>query len=251
MIESTLTFNNHLYRVDHNHPYDLSITLNPKSENPNCYYTDPPVLETIRAHGFVGSVSEGGPCNHRRITLAPHGNGTHTECYGHCVEDEEATLNRCLKEFWYVAQVITIDPTTRGMDQVIEESQVTPHLIEGVEALILRTLPNNPQKQTRNYSGTNPPYLSAALTKALAQAGISQLLVDLPSVDREEDDGQLSAHKAFWGLDQGEVRRNNTITELIYVPASVPDELYLLNLQVMNLANDAAPSRPIVYPLIS
>jgi kynurenine formamidase len=137
------------------------------------------------------------------------------------------------------------------MDQVIEESQVTPHLIEGVEALILRTLPNNPQKQTRNYSGTNPPYLSAALTKALAQAGISQLLVDLPSVDREEDDGQLSAHKTFWGLDQGEIRRNNTITELIYVPASVPDELYLLNLQVMNLANDAAPSRPIVYPLIS
>ena len=87
--------------------------------------------------------------------------------------------------------------------------------------------------------------------QALNQNGIEHLLVDLPSVDREEDQGRLSAHKAFWGMETGPLRINSTITELIYVPDEIPDGLYLLNLQVMNLANDAAPSRPVLYALIS
>jgi hypothetical protein len=44
-------------------------------------------------------------------------------------------------------------------------------------------------------------------------------------------------------------RPRATITELIYVPAEVNDGLYLLNLQVAPFVADAAPSRPVLYPL--
>jgi len=42
---------------------------------------------------------------------------------------------------------------------------------------------------------------------------------------------------------------NKTITEMIFVPNKIKDGNYLLQLQVINFSGDAAPSRPIIYPL--
>jgi hypothetical protein len=45
-------------------------------------------------------------------------------------------------------------------------------------------------------------------------------------------------------------RAHATITELAFVGNSVPDGAYLLSLQVAPFEADAAPSRPILYPLV-
>jgi hypothetical protein len=37
---------------------------------------------------------------------------------------------------------------------------------------------------------------------------------------------------------------------LIYVPNEILDGSYVLNLQVSNFANDAAPSRPMLFDLV-
>ena len=105
-----------------------------------------------------------------------------------------------------------------------------------------------------DYSGTNPPYLSSEAMKFLVEHGVQHLLIDTPSVDREEDDGILAAHHIFWGLDADgntldESRNKATITELIYVPDEVKDGWYLLNLQIAPLELDASPSKPILYKL--
>jgi kynurenine formamidase len=34
----------------------------------------------------------------------------------------------------------------------------------------------------------------------LHESGIKHLLIDLPSVDKEKDEGKLLAHKAFWNV---------------------------------------------------
>ncbi len=70
----------------------------------------------------------------------------------------------------------------------------------------------------------------------------------MPSVDKEKDDGALLAHKAFWNYPE-KPRLNATITELIYVRNKVKDGSYILNLQVANFNNDAAPSRPVLYEI--
>ena len=54
---------------------------------------------------------------------------------------------------------------------------------------------------------------------------IKHLLIDLPSVDKEKDDGLLLAHHAFWNT-LGELRLDATITEFIYVPNYVEDGTY-------------------------
>jgi len=75
-------------------------------------------------------------------------------------------------------------------------------------------------------------------------------LVDMPSVDREEDQGKLLAHHAFWNYPK-QPRMHATITEMIYADSSIADGMYMLNLQVASFRNDAAPSRPVLYRLLN
>ena len=67
-------------------------------------------------------------------------------------------------------------------------------------------------------------------------------------MDKEFDEGKLLAHKAFWNY-ANELDKNRTITELIGIPEEINDGIYLLNLSVANIENDASPSRPTIYEL--
>jgi len=115
-------------------------------------------------------------------------------------------------------------------------------------------LPNEKEKKSRKYSNTNPPYLSEDAAIFIRESEIQHLLIDLPSVDREHDEGKLLAHKAFWNVTNTETlnddaRLNATITEMIYVPDEITDGDYILNLQIASFENDASPSKPILYKI--
>ena len=99
-----------------------------------------------------------------------------------------------------------------------------------------------------NYEHTNPPYLEEEAAIFLREREIKHLLIDLPSVDKEKDNGLLLAHRAFWNVN-GKLRLDATITEFIYVPRSVEDGTYFLNLMVAPFENDASPSRPVLFTI--
>lgn len=225
-------------------PIDLSIPLFSGSHNPNAFGIQPPEFKPFEAGGFVGSVERGGSVNCENLFLNPHGNGTHTECVGH-ISRERITINQCLKQFMFIAQVVSVTPN----NNCIWANQLEAKLNADVEALIIRTLPNEETKRLQNYSGNNPAHLEPALCALLAQKGIKHLLVDLPSVDPEHDNGALSAHHAFWQYPSTP-RLDATITEMVFVPDTVSDGMYLLNIQIASLETDASPSKPVVYALL-
>lgn len=119
---------------------------------------------------------------------------------------------------------------------------------KSAEAIIIRTLPNTLEKQKKNYSATNPPYLAADAMEYIVNKGFDHLLIDLPSVDREMDEGVLASHRLFWNYPAAP-NTQKTITEFIYVAEEVADGRYLLNLQIAPFENDASPSKPILYKL--
>ena len=133
-----------------------------------------------------------------------------------------------------------------------DESQPAP------TALIVRTLPNGLEKVERKYAQLTscPPYFTMEAMEYLVASNVQHLLVDVPSIDRSEDGGLLCCHHVFWQVPEGSrqlranTRVDSTITELIYVRDAIGDGLYLLNLQVPGWQTDAAPSRPIIWPLI-
>ena len=246
----TFQYQGRSYRADLSKPLDIAIPLREGLETVNCFYAPPMETAPVVAGDFIGSTARGGPLNFLNVRFNPHGNGTHTECVGH-IAKEPYTINRCLKQFHFPALLLSLYPTrTDEGDRVIFRGQLEQALAgaPSTEALVLRTLPNDELKLRTNYSGANPPYIHHGAISFLLEKGIRHLLIDLPSVDREEDGGKLLSHRAFWNYPN-HPRTDCTITELIFVNNSVKDGLYLLNMQIASFEIDASPSKPVLYEL--
>ena len=240
--------------IDTEKGLDISLPLTNDLNNPRAWYVNPPVIEPVMENGFVGSVAQGGNVNFRNIFFNPHGHGTHTECLGHITE-EVYSINKSLKSYFFQAKVITISPEKKGEDLVITKIQLETLLKEEIqnancEALILRTNPNIESKKHQNYSATNPPYIEVEAIEILNQTKIKHLLIDLPSVDRENDGGVLAFHHAFWQVPENP-QFDKTITELIFVKDEILDGDYILNLQTAPFENDASPSRPVLFEIFT
>ena len=244
-----LNHENKTYSADLSKPIDLSIEIKNGDNNPSCYWAEDVEFSTIYAGDFVGSVKEGGTVNYQTLKMTPHGNGTHTETFGHLTSDENATISLLHKNFHSIAELITLNTelSSEG-DQIVSYSDFLIKRKLNTSAVIIRTMPNDASKLKKNYSGTNPPFLDSRITQKLNEEKVQHLLIDLPSVDKEVDGGALLAHRAFWGLPN-QIRKECSITELIYVPENVTDGLYLMNLQTLNINMDASPSRPIIFKL--
>jgi arylformamidase len=237
-----------LYFADLSKGVEVALPLKDGSLNPNCYYAEPPEFKVIVAGDFKGSVAMGGPVNHRRISLSPHGNGTHTEGYGHISADPEAVVSKLFGPINVLCRLVSVRPEPTGAGQVISS---LPQIVyqEKAEALAIRTLPNTESKKIKNYSGTNPAYFDDELLRDLGKSGILHLLTDLPSLDPEIDGGRLAAHKAFFGWPEP-FKPYRSVTELCFFPNELPDGLYFLQLQLLAIELDASPSRPILFPLV-
>lgn len=258
------------FEIDLSKPIDISIPLTNTDENPIAWYIEKPVIEPVVFGDWIGKVSEGkSSTNFNNVFFNPHGHGTHTECLGHITNDFYS-INQSLKQFFFFAKLITIEPDKIGDDYVITKEHISTSLnvtLSGSaspeasgpisvtnEALVIRTLPNQKDKKSRKYSNTNPPYLSEEAAIFIRESEIQHLLIDLPSVDKEHDEGKLLAHKAFWNVKDthnlnSDARLNATITEMIYVPDEIEDGNYILNLQIASFENDASPSKPILYKI--
>jgi kynurenine formamidase len=240
-----------LSQFDLKYPIDISIPLLFDGPQPNAFGVG------IASAEELGDTREDSSVNFERYTLVPHCNGTHTECVGHITHERISVLD-CLKDVFIPAILISVSPEFSGEDLVISEKEID-RALDAVgsqidTALIVRTLPNDSSKLSRTYDADYiPPYFTGEAMQLIVDRGFEHLLVDLPSIDRIFDDGELANHRIFWNVEpgkfeiNGQTRINSTITELIYVPNEVADGEYLLNLQIAPFATDAAPSRPILF----
>lgn len=254
-MKAQIQHNGQIFTVDFSKPIDISIPLSSTDANPIAWYIDKPIIEPVVVGDWIGKVSEGkSSTNFNNIFFNPHGHGTHTECLGHITRDFYS-INQNLKTFFFLAELVTLRPYAQDDDHVITKIQIQAALDgKSPEALIIRTLPNDNTKSSRKYSHTNPPYLQESAAEFMRKSGIKHLLVDLPSVDKEQDEGKLLAHKAFWNVTDvnnlnADARLDATITELIFVPDTIADGSYVLNLQIASFENDASPSKPVLYKI--
>lgn len=255
-MKTTIHHKSKIYEIDLSQPIDISLPIRNTEQNPIAWYLDLPKIEPVISGDFIGSVRSGkSSTNFNTIVFNPHGHGTHTECLGHITRGFYS-VNQVLKTFFFSAELISITPEGREGDLVITKKQIKDALPERIpESLIIRTLPNTESKRYQNYSHTNPPYMLEEAARYLYEIGIRHLLIDLPSVDKEKDEGLLLAHKAFWNINNTDqvnedARFDCTITELVFIDDGVKDGSYILNLQIASFENDASPSKPLLYALI-
>jgi kynurenine formamidase len=243
---ATVETNSRKYKIDLSKPLDISIPLRASKKNVNAWYIDEPTIEPVEIDGWIASVKKGASINFNNIKFNPHAHGTHTECVGHITEKVHS-INQHLKQFFFLAEVVTVAPEKHKEDYIISKKQLQFALgNKNRDALVVRTMPNTKDKLSEQYSNTNWPYFQKDAMEYLVKKGIKHLLIDLPSVDKEKDEGELVCHNVFWNT-KGKLRLDATITELIYVANKINDGTYFLNLQIAPFENDATPSKPVLY----
>jgi arylformamidase len=257
------------FRADSARYIDLSIPVSFQDDGPSAFGVPPACVQTVEMGRFIGDTRRGGSCNVREYRMTPHCHGTHTECVGH-IMDQEISVAEVAVDVFIPATLISITPEkgaecaeSYASGKENDDLLITrTHLIGKLErlddkdfhqALIIRTLPNPYTKKKRRYASA--PYFSNEAMAEIARRKIDHLLVDMPSVDRMDDQGKLSNHRLFWEVppgsrDLGLARApHRTITELIFVPDDAHDGYHLLNLQIAPLLGDATPSRPLIFPV--
>jgi kynurenine formamidase len=246
----------------------IAIPLDFNGRQVNAWGVDRASAVATEAGDLIGDTRRGGSCNFETYTLIPHCNGTHTECVGHLTL-ERISVADCLKETMMAAVLVTVEPTpadsahealteaARPTDLVITASSVRHAIsrqdIADCSAIVVRTLPNDEAKMGRTHDDDSTPYFSKDCIELFVELGIKHLVCDIPSVDRMHDGGVLINHRLFWGVEgrddlADDIAKKKTITELAYIPDSLADGIYILDLQIPHFVADAAPSRPILFP---
>ena len=248
-MKATIVIKSQKICIDLQQFHDLSIPIDPSGNSASAWYCPAPIIEPVRNEYFTGSIKEGGAVNFMNVYFNPHGNGTHTECVGH-ISNEHHSINQLKQNYFFLSQLISIEPTAIDNDRVITLDQLKSIRFEGgCEGLIIRTLPNNIAKRSMNHSNKNAAYMDKSCMNWLYNKGFRHIMIDTPSIDKEEDNGELAAHHAWWNYPESP-RLDATITELIYVDNTIKDGLYFTNLQLAAIENDASPSRPLIFELL-
>ncbi|MEZ4846612.1 MAG: cyclase family protein [Bdellovibrionota bacterium] len=231
---------------------DLSIPISFNTPV-RAFNTGAPSRKSYEVDSYIGSVERGGSSNCDVVEFIPHCHGTHTECIGH-ITHKKTNVRDALEENIFLAKLVTIDCTLNMEITSSAIAQVGD--LSGATALIIRTLPNDISKKTKSYSDA-APYFSAEAIDWISRKEVSHLLFDSPSIDPMWDEGKMLAHRRFWNVEPGQTQpsiashMHKTVTELLFIPSHVKDGFYVLDLQVSNFELDAAPSRPMIYPIAS
>lgn len=249
------------WTVDFDRGCPIAIPLDPHGAQPAFYTTRPANARPLRVGTYHGSVAAGGSCNAETIELTPHCHGTHTECLGHLLPERQAVQDS-IYSGPVIARLVSLNPgpgpTRKDPDRFSRaalEDALGDFRAPPVEALVVRTLPNDPARRFRDYlSAPDYPVFGPQAMRWLTGLPLKHLLVDTPSLDPPEDPRLLN-HRSWWGIGEEAASSaidpaQRSVTEMIFVPDSVPDGLYWLHLELSPVLGDATPSRPVLYPVV-
>lgn len=241
--------------IDYTHGHPIGILLDPHGKQPAFFADRPASAQPLRAGDFTGAVREGGSCNAEVWQFAPHCHGTHTECRGH-LSAERITVHQTIDQRPVLARVVSLLPEVVGGQPLFRLDALQAAMGANtmlIRALVIRSLPNDPDKASRDY-GNSPPYpvFGPRAMDYIAALPLKHLLLDTPSLDPAHDGGRLANHRAWWCMDGREPPRGvdaarRSLTEMVYVPDELADGYYWMHLELSPLVGDATPSRPVLY----
>lgn len=245
----TIQLDNQQVTIDLQNKIPCFFSLVNGENNPRCFYLPYPKYEPFRIGSFVGSIAEGGVANCMVVTVAPHGAGTHTECIGHIAKGDYS-ISDILTDSFFLGYYSSVAVMSDGEDTVVSHSEILEILLKlpkGTTALALNVAGN----YTNDNSGTNPAYFLPETMEMIVNSGIEHLIVNIPSIDKEEDGGILASHHTFWNYKRaGSPRYEATITELANFPEDLESGRYMVEIQIAPIHSDASPSRIFLYPIV-
>eukprot|EP00871_Galdieria_phlegrea_P003519 jgi/Galph1/4168/GphlegSOOS_G2846.1 len=267
--QSQVTVGKNVWLVRYSQPVDISISVRGHVGEFGIEafgIGQPKATEVCQAYGGIG-------VNCTSIEFNPHANGTHTECVGHVVDHQRYYVEDCFPGIIQgccllvsVTPLQIVGPTPEDIvysqaqegDLVVSGKLLEEAILTTLESqllskehcpriLVVRTLPNGPEKYPTSNNSVNWPYFTSDAVKVLDQFDIQHLLVDTPSLDRHPDGGRVEAHKSFWKVSSTGSQNNTTsprpkyqkgrsLTELCCISDPVKDGIYFIVLSLSPFA---------------
>jgi len=254
-MELSISKDHKIYQIDLTSAVCLAIPYDYRGSQPNFYDATPGKAVPFQQHNFIGKVKNNKGCNVMVINQNIHCTGTHTECAGHILE-KDIYINDVLSPEFVQSELISVTPinwseteesyhsNVNDNDMVITKKDLEEKLSHSREGLAIRTLSNTKEKLTQKYKVSNTAFFTTDAIIFLNDLGVKHLVVDLPSIDRTNDNGMLGNHHRYF-----EVKPpfKKTITEFAFIPDSLDDGSYFMLIEIPAMQLDAAPSRPFLF----
>ena len=256
-MEIVFKHSNNSYKINQSSGKSLSIPYYYNGDQPSFYNADKGSAKPMEQNGFIGLVKDKAGCNVMNINQNIHCTGTHTECAGHIMSDS-ISINDVLNHEYYLTELISVSSISAletnekyhvsfsKEDRVITKGMIEGKIPEIASGLIIRTLPNLLSKMNQKYDTTNTIFFTKEAIKYIADCKIRHLVVDMPTIDKYDDDGKLGNHHLFF---ENNPPYKKTITEMAYIGNEIMDGSYLMTIEIPPMVLDAAPSRPFIFDI--
>lgn len=234
------------------------VLFSPEPKTANAFYLPTANAKTVEFEGqFIGDVNRGGSCNVDVLSYVPHGI-THLETSAHVLSpDAHPPTVKDIPPDRLTGLVYLIDLTDLPEDTKTIPWQAVNEKLEKLEfsirLLALKTR-GSQLPQDYDYSGKDFLALSEQTAKGIHDFGIQCLLLDLPSIDPEKDEGKLLAHRAFFGLPSTGIEANDrekrALVELAWFDG-LEEGYYYSYITPPSFQANAVTTGIIFHPLIS
>lgn len=222
--------------------------------SPGAFFLDRATSRTVELEQvFVGDVERGGSCNVNYLTFCPH-NITHIETSAHilsaeCQPPTVADINAYdLVGTAFLIDLSALDTIHNGQITIENILPVLDTLNHPVQMIAIKTASSQLDEHF-DFSGRGFLSIHPETAKFLHNfqkngSNIKCLILDLPSIDQEVDEGKLLAHRAWFAIpDIGIIAndtKRNTLVELAYFH-NVTTGYYDVHISPPLFHSDAAP----------
>src|SRR4051794_40410675 len=214
-MQAELSYGGQKVRAALDRGVSLAIAVEFGAAGPRHFGVGAPESRPFAVGNFSGSVATGASANCSTLTLTPHCQMTHTESVAHLTREAGDAWRVVPRGLLPAVGVSVIpeparessestDPQPWGTDVLISRRRLRAawpmtRMVDPVAAVI-RTLPNDAAKRSRDYTDLVPPYLTREAVEWLIEKRIEHLVLDVPSLDRTHDEGRMIGHRLFFGL---------------------------------------------------
>ncbi|MFC1492316.1 cyclase family protein [candidate division KSB1 bacterium] len=211
-------------------PVDRRVIFIPETKAANSFFISRPSRETYEVPGqFTGDVDRGGVCNVEIISSAAH-NTTHIETSAHVLSygSDPVTVDEIplenLSGLLYLIDLTDIPAESGNAVKWIDIEKRLLQITLPVTMLAIKTQ-GSVLPEDYDFSGQDFIYMAPEAAKAVNEFRIMDkkidcLILDLPSIDRENDQGKLLAHRNYFGIPEtghtGTDTEKRALVELAY-----------------------------------
>ena len=135
------------------------------------YGAEQPKVLPQHSGDFIGDLESGGSCSVPIVSCNIHCTGTHTECISHIQDSKFKITDKCPRGL-IPSCLITVEPVAANSikdsyhcdisgSNVVSKEAIKSKISTPCESLIIRTLPNDESKLSRNYDDVSAPFLTS------------------------------------------------------------------------------------------